>query len=48
MRILCLLLLFGSLLFAQLDSNTVTVTASRQIYPAPDEVLFALSAFLNG
>jgi hypothetical protein len=43
MRILCLLLLFGSLLFAQLDSNTVTVTASRQIYPAPDEVLFGLT-----
>ena len=43
MRILCLLLLFGSLLFAQLDSNTVTVTASRQIYPAPDEVLFGVT-----
>ena len=43
MRILCLLLLFGSLLFAQLDSNTVTITATRAIYSAPDEVLFSVT-----
>lgn len=41
MRILAFLL-SGSLLFAQLESNTVTVTAARAVAVQPDQVVFSV------
>jgi hypothetical protein len=39
-----LLLLFSTLLYGQLDSNSITVTASRTVTLAPDEVVFRVNA----
>jgi hypothetical protein len=38
MRILVLATIFASCVFAQLDSNTITISASRAIYVQPDEI----------
>jgi hypothetical protein len=44
MRTLALGIVYASLLFGQLESNTVTVTASRSIYVKPDQAQFAISS----
>src|SRR5947207_11295095 len=33
----------ASLLFGQLDSNSITVTASRSVYLQPDQIVFSVS-----
>jgi hypothetical protein len=43
MRALCFLLAAASLAFAQLDDNTITVTASRSVNLQPDQVLVLVS-----
>ncbi len=43
MRVFCLLLVAASLAVAQLDDNTITVTASRSVNVQPDQVLILVS-----
>src|SRR5260370_32341673 len=42
MRSIMLFLVTVRLLSAQLDTNTLTVQASRIVYPQPDQVVFAV------
>ncbi len=44
MRILALGVFSASLLFGQLESNTVTVTASRSVYVQADQITFSISS----
>jgi hypothetical protein len=41
--LLVMLVLVSETAFAQLDSNTITIAASRNLYVPPDQVIFSLS-----
>jgi hypothetical protein len=43
-RTLCVgLIAAASVLFGQIDSNSITITASRSVYLQPDQIVFSLS-----
>ena len=41
--VVALILASGSVLFGQLESNSITITASRSVYLQPDEIVFGVS-----